>query len=166
LTVYAADKLIAQARLLAAEYRRTMGKPLPGISNEIAEHDAVKLLGLEAGNYKEEGGYDATDPTRHGKRIQIKSRTIFDDSKSGQRIGQMKLDKEWDSVVLVLMDEEYEPYEMYEAEREDILECVGKSSSSRAKRGAMSLARFKIIGRRVWSKEHGRESELWDNQAD
>ncbi len=166
MTVYAADKLIAQARLLAAEYRRTMGKPLPGISSEIAEHDAVKLLGLEAGSDREEGGYDATDPARHGKRIQIKSRTIFDESKSGQRIGQMKLDKEWDSVVLVLMDEDYEPYEMYEAEREDILECIGKSSSSRAKRGAMSVARFKIIGRRVWSKEQGVESEVWDNQAD
>jgi len=27
---YAAEKLIAQARQLAADYRRTMGKPLPG----------------------------------------------------------------------------------------------------------------------------------------
>jgi hypothetical protein len=121
LTVYAADKLIAQARQLAAEYRRTMGKPLPGISNEIAEHDAVKLLGLEPLAEGLEGGFDAIDPGRGNKRIQIKSRTLFDESKSGQRIGQMKLEKEWDSVVLVLMDEDYEPYEMYEAEREDIL---------------------------------------------
>jgi len=164
LTVYAADKLIAQARILAAEYRRTMGKPLPGISSEIAEHDAVKLLRLEP-RAEGETGYDAIDPARDGKRIQIKSRTIFDESKSGQRIGQMKLDKDWDSVVLVLMDEEYEPYEIYEGEREDILEYVGKSSSSRAKRGAMSVARFKIIGRLAWTKENGLESEVWDNQA-
>ena len=46
MTLYAAEKLIAQARVLAAEYRRTMGKPLPGISNEIAEHDAIRLLEL------------------------------------------------------------------------------------------------------------------------
>lgn len=164
MTVYAADKLIAQARILAAEYRRTMGKPLPGISSEIAEHDAVKLLRLEP-RAEGETGYDAIDPARDGKRIQIKSRTIFDESKSGQRIGQMKLDKDWDSVVLVLMDEEYEPYEIYEGEREDILEYVGKSSSSRAKRGAMSVARFKIIGRLAWTKENGLESEVWDNQA-
>jgi len=164
LTVYAADKLIAQARILAAEYRRTMGKPLPGISSEIAEFDAVKLLRLEP-RTEGETGYDAIDPTRDDKRIQIKSRTIFDESKSGQRIGQMKLDKDWDCVVLVLMDEEYEPYEIYEAEREDILEYVGKSSSSRAKRGAMSVARFKIIGRLAWTKEGGLESEVWDNQA-
>ena len=164
MSVYAADKLIAQARSLAAEYRRTMGKPLPGISNEIAEHDAVKLLGLEP-RQEGSGGYDAVDPARSNKRIQIKSRTIFDESKSGQRIGQMKLDREWDSVVLVLMDEEYEPYEIYEAEREDILEFVGKSSSSRAKRGAMSVARFKIIGRLAWTRENGLETEVWDNQA-
>ncbi|MCU7861596.1 MAG: hypothetical protein KZQ86_17615 [Candidatus Thiodiazotropha sp. (ex Lucinoma kastoroae)] len=165
MTLYAADKLIAQARVLAAEYRRTMGKPLPGISNEIAEYDAVKLLNLEA-RTQGEGGYDAIDPARGDKHIQIKSRTIFDESKSGQRIGQLKLGRDWDSVVLVLMDEEYEPYEIYEAERDDILEYVDKSSSSRAKRGAMSVARFKIIGPLTWTRESGLESEVWDNQAE
>jgi hypothetical protein len=165
LTLYAADKLIAQARVLAAEYRRTMGKPLPGISNEIAEFDAVKLLGLEP-KPEGEGGYDAIDPGRDGKKIQIKSRTIFDESKTGQRIGQLKLDKDWDSVVLVLMDEDYEPYEIYEAERDDLLEYTGKSSSNRAKRGAMSVARFKIIGRLAWTREDGLEAEVWDNLAD
>jgi hypothetical protein len=163
LSLYAADKLIAQARVLAAEYRRTMGKPLPGISNEIAEHDAVKLLQLQP-RPEGEGGYDAIDPARGDKRIQIKSRTIFDESKSGQRLGQLKLEKEWDSVLLVLMDENYEPYEIYEAEREDILDFID-SGSSRAKRGAMSVARFKIIGRLAWTRENGVEPEVWDNQA-
>ena len=78
----------------------------------------------------------------------------------------MKLDKEWDSVVLVLMDEEDEPYEIYEAEKADILEFVDKSSSSRAKRGAMSVARFKIIGRLAWTREDGIEPEVWDNRAE
>jgi hypothetical protein len=164
LTLYAADKLIAQARVLAAEYRRTMGKPLPGISNEIAEHDAIKLLQLTP-RPEGEGGYDATDPARGDKRMQIKSRTIFDESKSGQRLGQLKLDKEWDSVVLVLMDENYEPYEIYEAERDEILEYINKSSSGRSKRGAMSVSRFKIIGRLAWTRENGLEPEVWDNRA-
>jgi hypothetical protein len=164
LTLYAADKLIAQARVLAAEYRRTMGKPLPGISNEIAEYDAVKLLDLQA-RTEGEGGYDALDPERGNKRIQIKSRTIFDEGKSGQRLGQLKLDKAWDSVLLVLMDDNYEPYEIYEAEREDILEHLEKSSGNRAKRGAMSVSRFKIIGRLAWTRENGLEPEVWDNQA-
>lgn len=152
--VYAADKLIAQARQLAADYRRAMGKPLPGISNEIAEHDAINLLNLEP---KPEGalGYDAVDPQNENRRIQIKSRTIFDETKTGQRIGQIKMEQEWDSVILVLMNKEYEPYEIYEAERSALEESANKSSSNRAKRGALSIARFKIIGRLVWSKEDG-----------
>ncbi len=163
--VYAADKLIGQARQLAAEYRRTMGKPLPGISGEIAEHDAIRLLDLVP-KTDNAGGYDAIDPARENKRIQIKSRVIFDESKSGQRIGQVKLDQPWDSVVLVLMDENYEPYEIYEAERDELEEFMQKSSNSRAKRGALSVARFKIIGRLAWTQEDGLEPEVWDNQAE
>ncbi len=163
--VYSADKLIGEARRLAAEYRRVMGKPLPGISNEIAEHDVMRLLGLKP-KTEDAGGYDVIDPARDNKRIQIKSRTIFDESKSGQRIGQLKIDQPWDSVLLVLMDDEYEPYEIYEAEREDIIEYVGKVSSSRAKRGPMSVARFKIISRLVWTREDGVEPEVWDNQGE
>ena len=165
MSVYAADKLIGQARQLAAEYRRTMGKPLPGISSEIAQHDAIRLLSLEPADATA-GGYDAIDPARGDKRIQIKSRTIFDESKSGQRIGQIKVEQPWDSVVLVLMDEEYQPYEIYEAERGELLEYIGKSSSGRSKRGALSVARFKIIGRLAWDAVNGLEGEVWDNQAD
>ena len=163
-TPFAADKLIAQARQLAAEYRRTMGKPLPGISNEIAEHDAVRLLGLES-KASDEGGWDAVDP-ENGDRIQIKSPTIFDESKGGERIGQLKMNQDWDAVVLVLMDEDYQPSEIYEAEREDIEAYVGAASAARAKRGAMSVARFKIIGRLRWDSVNGLGDEVWDNQAD
>ena len=44
--VYSVDKLIEQARQLATDYKKMTGKPLPGVSNEIAEHDACKLLDL------------------------------------------------------------------------------------------------------------------------
>lgn len=161
---YAAEKLIAQARQLAADYRRTMGKPLPGVSNEIAEHDAVQLLGLETPT-ESDVAWDAVDPAS-GDRIQIKSRTIFDESKGGQRIGQLKLNQPWDAVVLVLMDENYEPYEIYQAMRDDLADYVDASSSSRAKRGAMSVARFKIIGRLVWDRVNGRQDEIWENRAE
>lgn len=162
-TPYAADKLIAQARQLAAEYRRTMGKPLPGISNEIAEHDAMRLLDLEP-HSGSDVSWDATDP-ESGRRMQIKSRTIFDESKSGQRIGQLKMNQEWDAVILVLMDEDYEPYEIYQALREDLSEYVDASSGNRAKRGAMSVARFKILGELVWDRASGRQDGVWDNQT-
>ncbi len=162
--IYAEEKLISQARQLAADYRRTMGKPLPGVSNEIAMHDAMHLLELEPAP-QNAGGYDAIDTKRENKRIQIKSRTIFDDNVGSQRIGQIKIEQEWDSVVLVLMDENYQPFEIYEAERDDLLEYVGKASSSRAKRGALSVSRFRIIARLAWNREDGCEPEIWDNQA-
>jgi len=160
---FAADKLIAQARQLAAEYRRTMGKPLPGISSEIAEHDAIRLLGLQP-KASPDAGWDAVDP-ESGRRVQIKSRTIFDESKGGERIGQLKMNQDWDSVVLVLMDEDYEPYEIYEAQRDDLDEHVEAASSGRSKRGAMSVARFKIVGELVWDRVNGRSHGVWDNQS-
>ncbi len=165
---YAVDKLIAEARRLAADYRRMTGKPLPGVSSEIAENDAARLLDLELAK-DEQAGFDAIGKSgsREGRRIQIKSRTIFDDSKSGHRIGQLKTDKDWDSVLLVLMDENYEPFEIFEAQRDELLEAIGDSEQSkRAKRGALSVAKFKVIGQLVWTREEGAiDDEIWDNQS-
>lgn len=167
MSLYSLDKLIPEARRLAAEYRRTTGKPLGGISAEIAEYDACRLLDLELCENRQ-GGYDAIGHgAREGKRVQIKGRAIFDEKKGGQRIGQLKVEQDWDSVVLVLFDENFEPYEIYEAGRDEVLEALDESSGgSRKKRGAMSVAKFKIIARLVWNHEEGViEDEIWDNQA-
>jgi len=165
--IYSVDKLIAEARRLAVEFRRTTGKPLPGVSGEIAEHDAARLLDLEICKDRP-GGYDAIGRgSRAGKRIQIKARVIFDEDKAGQRVGQLKLDQDWDSVMLVIMDEDYRAVEIYEADREDIREAMDATgASARKKRGAMTVARFKIIARLVWTREEGEvEDEIWDNQS-
>ncbi|BAZ94170.1 phosphoribosylformylglycinamidine synthase [Thiohalobacter thiocyanaticus] len=153
---YAVDKLISQARRLAADYWRATGKPLPGISAEIAENDAARLLDLELAEDRQ-AGFDAVGRgAREGRRIQIKCRTIFDESKSGHRLGQLKLDRDWDSVVLVLMDDSYEPTEIYEADRDVIIETIDAAAASkRSKRGPLSIARFKAIGRLVWTREEG-----------
>ena len=166
--VYSVDKLISEARRLAAEFRRATGKPLPGVSGEIAEHDAARLLDLELCKERP-GGYDAIGRgDREGDRVQIKGRVIFGEEKSGQRIGQLKLDKDWDSVVLVVMDENYDAVELYEASREEIENAIDESaSSSRKKRGAMTVARFKIISRLVWTRDEGvLDNEVWDNRSD
>ncbi len=168
MTIYSVDTLIAQARTLAAEYRRATGKPLPGVSAEIADNDAARLLDLEL--VKDETlGYDAVGrrSPRAGKRIQIKSRTIFDESKSGHRIGQLRTNQEWDSVLLVLMDDNYEPFEILEAEREALLAVIAEAETSkRAKRGLLSVAKFKAIGQLVWTREEGElGDQIWDNQS-
>ncbi len=164
MSVYAVDKLISEARRLAADYRRATGKSLGGVSGEIALNDAARLLDLELCD-SPNCGYDAIGRGRFaGKRIQIKGRAIFDEGKSTQRIGQLKIDQVWDSVVLVLMDENYEPVEIYELDREEIMEDLMKSDSKRKKRGAMSVAKFKIIGRLVWAAGEGVvDDEIWDN---
>lgn len=154
--------------MLASEYRRTTGKPLAGISVEISEYDATNLLDLVQCEPRV-AGYDAIGKgKREGKRIQIKGRVLPGDMKvSGQRIGQLKLDQEWDSVVLVLLDENYQPIEIYEAERDVILENTqNKPNEKRNKRGAMSIARFMNISRLAWSRENGViEPEVWDNKV-
>ena len=103
-----------------------------------------------------QSGFDAIGTgTREGKKIQIKGRAIFDDSKGGHRIGQMKTEQDWDSVMLVIMDDNLEPVEIYEAERTDILQALEEHNNKRSKRGAMSVAKFKNIGQLVWSREGG-----------
>lgn len=156
MSVFAVDKLISEARRIAADYRKLTGKTLGGVSGEIAENDAARLLDLELVK-DQSAGYNAIGKgKREGKKIQIKGRAIFEESKSGQRIGQLKLNQEWDSVVLVLMNENFEPVEIYESVREDILASMDETSESkRNKRGAMSVARFKHLSKLVWSAEQG-----------
>lgn len=166
MSLYSVDKLISEARRIAAEYRRATGKPL-GISAEIAAHDACTFLGLEPEN--KAVGYDAVGikGKRKGCHFQIKGRAIFDESKGGQRLGQLKVEQDWDFILLVIMDENFDTNEIYEISRENILNDLKDSDSAiRQKRGAISVARFKHLAELVWNKEQGLiENEMWDNQA-
>jgi hypothetical protein len=165
--VYSLDKLIAEARRLAVEFRRTTGKPL-GLTGEIARYDAARLLGLELVPAQEGIGYDAIGRGRwEGLRVQVKGRAILDEGKGGQRIGQVRTGQDWDILVLVLLDEDFEPYEIHEADRQAVLDVLTEARDSRrARRGALSVARFRAIGRLVWTRENGLEDDgYWDNRA-
>jgi hypothetical protein len=148
---YSVDKIMAEAPRLSAEYRRATGRPL-AVGGEIAKHDAVRLLGLSPAP-DDAQGYDAVRACHAGDviRYQIKNRAIFDD-KTGQRLGQIKTNNGWDRVLLVLLDEEFEAFEIHEATRNAIAAVSeGAQRSARSKRGSLSVARFKVIGRLVWS---------------
>ena len=69
----------------------------------------------------------------------------------GQQLGSIRLAQEWDIVLLVVMNERFEVRWIYEAEREAI-EAALKAPGSKARneRGALSLTKFKSIGRQVW----------------
>ncbi|MGE0485878.1 MAG: hypothetical protein AB7Q81_17155 [Gammaproteobacteria bacterium] len=155
--IYRVDKLMAEARRLAAEYRRATGKTL-AISGEIAVSDAINLLGLEPAP-ADADGYDVLRPAtscNEPRRLQVKARVVFDDSRRPHRLGQLKVDKEWDGVLLVLMDENYEAMEMYETDRAAVVDALEEATPNR--RGTLSVARFRNIARLVWTREEGRVS--------
>lgn len=165
MTLYQVDKLMSEARRIAAEYRKATGKVL-GISSEIARHDAARLMNLELTDNAALGWDAIGHGVREGKRVHIKGRAVFDEHKSGQRVGQLNTEQEWDNVMVVIMDEEYEPIEIWEAAHDDILQELTGSDSKRARRGMMSLAKFKIIGQLVWTRDDGEvQDEIWDNQT-
>lgn len=160
MSVYSVDKLVSEARRLAREYREATGKTLP-ITAEIAINDAIRHLQLTPA-VKGEHGFDALmtrgDDTL---KLQIKGRVIFDKEKSGHRLGQLRTDQPWDAIILVIMDSEFEPVEMYLAYRDDILEIIDKSKN---RKGSMTVTRFKNMGVLVWSRENGLEDDgYWSN---
>ena len=143
--------IIRSAKRIAKDYRKITGRPL-GITGEVAEYEAARVLKLELAPVRQTG-YDAV--RRKGKkidRLQIKGRCVIS-SNPGQRLGRIQLTKKWDAVLLVLLDADLEPINIYEARRQAITEALTKpGSKARNLRGALSVSKFKSIGRLVWSR--------------
>lgn len=141
--------IIRSIKKLAKRYRQITGRPL-GITGEVAEYEVARLLGLELADARQ-AGYDAISK-KDSKKFQIKGRCILSKN-PGQRLGAIKLDKEWDCVILILLDGVLEPFEIYRAWRPEITEALEKpGSKARNERGALSVSKFKSIGERVWSR--------------
>ncbi len=140
--------LLAKARDIAVRDYRLTGKPL-GITGEIGEYLAAKHLDLKLSEARSPG-FDAVD--KMGKKIQIKARSIPAHKKlTGQRVGAIKLDHEWTDVILVLMNEFFEPISMYRAGRAEIAKALQKPGSrARNDRGALAIVQFTKIGQKVW----------------
>jgi hypothetical protein len=145
-------ELLGEVKTLAREYRELTGRPL-GITGEVAEYEAARLLGIELSAVRQ-SGYDATRETPDGRiqRLQIKGRCVLSASKPGQRIGRIDLDREWDAVLLVLLNEVFEATAIYEADREAVAHALlAPGSRARNERGALSVSKFRAIGQLVWS---------------
>ncbi len=144
----AVGEILDRARQAAIDYYQLTGKPL-GITGEYGEYLAAERLGLKLAEART-AGYDAMDQS--GRRIQIKARSIPRDKKLvGQRLGSIRLDHDWDVVLLVVMDELFNVKWIFEADR-GAIEAALKAPGSKARneRGALSLTKFKSIGRQVW----------------
>ncbi|WP_434064576.1 DUF6998 domain-containing protein [Symbiopectobacterium purcellii] len=141
------EALLTTAIDLAAKYKKLTGKPL-GITGEVAEFYAAKLLNLKLMGARSPG-YDAIDSDY--RKIQIKGRCLPDKFKVGHRVGSIRLEHQWDSVILVLMNEFFVVSEMWEADRPMVeAALLAPGSKSRNVRGALSVSKFKQISKRVW----------------
>jgi len=149
----AGGKVLGEIKKLASEYYNLTGRPL-GITGEIAEYEAVRILKLDVSDVRQ-SGFDATRKVNNIiRKIQIKGRVIHANSKTGQRVGSIKLDKEWDLVVLVLMDSNFNATEIYEAVRKDIKKALTEGNSkARNERGSLGVNKFKSIASLVWKKK-------------
>ena len=143
-------KLLAEVKRLAKEYRELTGRPL-GVTGEVAEYEAARLLDVELSPVRQ-AGYDAIREAPLGaQRLQIKGRCVLPGSKPSQRVGGIKLENEWDVVVLVLLDETFEATAIYEADRPAVeAALLAPGSKARNERGALAVSKFKSIGRRIW----------------
>lgn len=147
------EQLLSEVRLLAAEYFQITGKPL-GVTGEVAEYLAAKILSLELSAART-AGYDALRET-NGKveRIQIKGRAFGQGANPGQRLGRIKLDAECDVVMVVLMDNAtFDAREIWEAPYATVVEALSRPGSKARERGQLGVATFKAIATRVWTAE-------------
>lgn len=145
--------ILAEAKKLAQRYRALTGKPL-GITGEVAEYEAARILGVELTPARQ-AGYDAVE-IRDGQpfRLQIKGRCVLEGSKRSQRIGSIDIQKEFDAVLLVLLDGDFEATAIYEASREAVIAALTTpGSKSRNERWALGIPKFKSIGTARWLRK-------------
>jgi hypothetical protein len=145
-------EILAEAKKLAQEYYALTGKPL-GITGEVAEYEAARILGVEL-TVARQAGYDAIERGKGSFRhLQIKGRCLLPNCKPGQRLGSIDVTKDWDAVLVVLLDENFDATEMYEAERAAVLAALSApGSKARNERGQLGVGKFKAIGKLRWRR--------------
>jgi Family of unknown function (DUF6998) len=145
-------QILEQSKLLAKKYKSLTGKPL-GITGEIAEFAAADKLGLTLSPARQEG-YDAENTENEKKNTyQIKVRQLKEKKKSG-RLGKIRLDTEWDYILMVLLDEDFEVISIRKASREDVrVSLENPGSISRNERGTLSISQFIKISELVWGEK-------------
>lgn len=144
--------LLSQAKGLARRYKELTGKPL-GITGEVAEYEAARLLGVELHSARQ-AGYDATEICDGSpRRIQIKGRQVTPGNRRAGRLGSIDLRQEFDSVLLVLLDDDFNAYEMHEAARDNVEAALARpGSKARNERGSLAIAQFKAISILRWRR--------------
>jgi hypothetical protein len=147
-------EILREAKTLAQRYRALTGKPL-GITGEVAEYEAARTLRIELTPARQ-AGYDAIEKENgRVRRLQIKGRCVLSNN-PGQRLGSIDTKKEWDAILMVLLDENFDAFEIHEAPRAAVLAALAApGSKARNERGALSVSKFKRIGKVRWQRDRG-----------
>jgi hypothetical protein len=146
-------EVLAEAKRLAREYYALTSKPL-GVTGEVAEYEAANILHLDLTPARN-SGYDATESIDHNsiRGLQIKGRCVLPNCKPGQRVGPIDVTKDWDAVLVVLLDENFDATEIWEAERAAVLAALAApGSKARNERGQLGVNKFKAIGKLRWRR--------------
>ena len=135
----------------AREYYELTGKPL-GVTGEVAEFEASRLLDLSLCGARESGHDALRPPGVQPMHVQIKGRRFIGQPNPGARVGRIDIkNKAWDSVVLVFLNKRFEPEEVWEASRAALEPALAKpGSKARNERGQLSISQFKAVGKQVW----------------
>lgn len=142
-------KVIRRAKVLAKKYYALTGRPL-GITGEVAEYEASRLLKLELMPARHPGCDALRKRGTRVEKLQIKGRCVIV-PKAGQRMGAINLKKPWDAVLLVMLDKNFDPTAIYEASRHRVSKALlAPGSKARNERGALSVSKFIAIGKSVW----------------
>jgi hypothetical protein len=148
-------EILRQTKVLAAEYRQLTGKPL-GVTGEVAEYEAARILNLQLTPARQ-AGYDAIE-TASGqiRHLQVKGRCVLERSKRSQTVPAINIRQEFDAVLLVLLDHNFEALEIHEAPRDRVIAVLtAPGSVARNERGAMAVSKFKAVGRLRWRRPTG-----------
>jgi hypothetical protein len=137
--------IMEQAIDAAQRYYALTGKPL-GITGEVGEFLAAKILGLELMPPRTEG-FDAIDANSND-RFEIKSRCLdLTKHLAGQRLSRINLEYEWDYLLMLLMDQSFKPLEIYRAGRAEVEAAIrAPGSKARNERHALPISKIKSIG--------------------
>lgn len=146
-----AEEILRDVKALAIEYYAATGKPL-GVTGEIAEVEAARLLGLQLADARSPG-FDALDPaTTPARRLQIKGRRIGPTGTWG-RVPSINTDHDFDTVMLVLLHADYSVSEIWEAARDAVIARLdAPGSKARNERRSMAVAQFRTIATRIWPR--------------
>src|SRR5881396_210680 len=94
------------------------------------------------------------------RKLQIKGRCLQKNCKPGQRLSSIRTNHEWDAVLMVLLDHNFDATEIYEAPPAKIIAALMEpGSKARNVRGALTVNKFKSIGKLRWRRTNDSTSD-------